>query len=80
MGNIPGLGSVEVSENLNCLGKDVFALLQEGRTHEVMTPWTPDEVKDSLGEVWSLYVGRQIDREEFFKRYQEVWTNYAANK
>ena len=80
MGNIPALGSVEVSENLNCLGQDVFALLQEGRTHEVMTPWTPDEVKDSLGEVWSLYVGRQIDREEFFKRYQEVWTNYAANK
>ncbi|MCD8223298.1 MAG: ABC transporter substrate-binding protein [Clostridiales bacterium] len=80
MGNIPCLSTVPVSENLACLGQDVFALMQDGKTHEVMTPWTPDEVKDSLGEVWSLYVGKQIDRAQFFEQYQAVWTNYAANK
>lgn len=80
MGNIPGLATVPVSENLACLGQDVFKLMQDGLTHETMTPWTPDEVKDSLGEVWSLYVGKQIDRAQFFKQYQEIWTNYAANK
>lgn len=80
MGNIPSLSTVPVSDNLACLGKDVFALMQDGLTHETMTPWTPDEVKDSIGEVWSLYVGKQIDREQFFKQYQEIWTKYAANK
>ena len=54
--------------------------MQDGLTHETMTPWCPDEVKDSIGEVWSLYVGKQIDRPQFFKQYQEIWTNYAANK
>ena len=52
--------------------------MQDGLTHETMTPWCPDEVKDSIGEVWSLYVGKQIDRPQFFKQYQEIWTNYAA--
>lgn len=80
MGNIPGLSTIPVSENLACLGQDVFALMQDGLTHETMTPWTPDEVKDSIGEVWSLYIGKQIDREQFFKQYQEIWTKYAANK
>lgn len=80
MGNIPALSTVEISDNLACLGKDVFALMQEGLTHETMTPWTPDEVKDSIGEVWSLYVGKQIDRAQFFEQYQAIWTNYAANK
>lgn len=80
MGNIPGLSTVPVSENLACLGQDVFTLMQDGLTHETMTPWCPDEVKDSIGEVWSLYVGKQIDRPQFFKQYQEIWTNYAANK
>lgn len=80
MGNIPSLTTIPVSENLACLGKDVYALMQEGLTHETITPWMPDEVKDSVGEVWSLYVGKQIGREEFFQQYQEIWTKYAANK
>jgi len=79
MGNIPGLATIKVSENLACLGQDVFKLMQKGLTHETMTPWTPDSVKDSLGEVWSLYVGKQIDRAEFFKQYQKIWTDYAAS-
>lgn len=80
MGNIPALSTVPVSDKLASLGKDVFKLMQEGLTHETMTPWTPDEVKDSIGEVWSLYLGKQIDREQFFKQYQDIWTKYAANK
>lgn len=80
MGNIPALVTVPVSDNLASLGKDVFALMEDGLTHETMTSWTPDEVKDSIGEAWSLYVGKQIDRTRFFEQYQAIWTNYAANK
>lgn len=80
MGNIPALSTVPVSDNLASLGKDVFKLLQENMTYETMTAWTPDETKDSIGEVWSLYVGKQINREQFFKQYQDIWTKYAADK
>ncbi len=77
MGNIPALSTIKVSDNLACLGQDVYALMQKGLTHETMNPWTPDSVKDSLGEVWSLYVGKKIDRAAFYQKYQEIWTNYA---
>lgn len=80
MGNIPALNSVEVLPNLSILGVHVFDYMKSGQAHETMTPWTPDEVKTPLGEVWSLYVGRQIDRAEFFKQYQQIWTDYAENQ
>lgn len=80
MGNIPALNSVAVLDSLSTLGQDVFAYIKNGMAHEVMTPWTPDGVKDSLGEVWSLYVGKQIDRATFFTQYQQIWTDYAATK
>ena len=80
MGNIPALSTVPVSEGLSTLGQDVYNLMQDGRTHETMNAWTPDEVKPSIGEVWSLYVGKQIDRQQFFEQYQKIWTDYAANK
>lgn len=79
MGNIPAHNSTAVLDNLSTLGKDVFAYMTSGKSHETMTPWTPDSVKDSLGEVWSLYVGKQIDRATFFEMYQKIWTDYAAS-
>jgi len=80
MGNIPTLSTTKLSDNLACLGKDVYALKQKNLTFETMTPWTPDSVKDSLGEAWSLYVGKKIDRAAFYKKYQDIWTNYASKK
>jgi len=80
MGNIPALGSVEVLDTLSILGQHVFSYMQTNKAHETMTPWTPDGVKDNLGEVWSLYVGKQITREQFFEQYQKIWTDYAASK
>lgn len=77
MGNIPALNSVEVLDTLSVLGQHTFAYMQSGKAHETMTPWTPDSVKDSLGEVWSLYVAKQIDRATFFAQYQAIWTEYA---
>lgn len=80
MGNIPALNTVPTMETLSVLGQQVFDYMKANKAYETMTPWTPDEVKTPLGEVWSLYVGRQIDREEFFKQYQQIWTDYAASK
>ena len=77
MGNIPAHNSTEVLEGLSTLGQDVFAYMQSGKAHEVLTPWTPDGVKDAIGEVWSLYVGKQIDRPTFYEQYQAIWTDYA---
>lgn len=78
MGNIPSLSYIPVSKNLATLGQDVYKLMQDKMTYEVLTPWTPDGVKDALGEVWSLYVGKKIDRATFFTKYQAIWTTYAA--
>ena len=78
MGNIPALNSVEVLPELSILGVHVFDYMKAGKAHETMTPWTPDEVKTPIGEVWAKYVGRQIDRAEFFKEYQQIWVDYAA--
>lgn len=79
MGNIPAHTTTVLLDNLSTLGKDVFSYISAGKTHEVMTPWTPDSVKDSIGEVWSLYVGKQIDRATFFEMYSQIWKDYAAS-
>ena len=79
MGNIPAHTSTEVLPDLSTLGKDVFNYISSGKSHEVMSPWTPDSVKDSIGEVWSLYVGKQIDRATFFEMYTQIWKDYAMS-
>ncbi len=79
MGNIPAHSFTEVKPELSCLGQDVFGYISSGKAVETRTPWTPDEVKDSIGEVWSLYVGRQIDRATFFEQYAQIWKDYAES-
>lgn len=51
MGNIPALNAVKVLDTLSVLGQHVFGYMQSSKAHETMTPWTPDSVKNSIGEV-----------------------------
>lgn len=80
MGSPTSIVTLELSENLPAIAADVVNLMKENKASESMYTWIPSVLQTDLEEVWARFVGQNITREEFTKRYQEIFANYAAGK
>ena len=77
MGSPTSITSLEISDKLPCIAQDVVQMMKDGKGSESMYEFMPSILGVDMEELWSLYVGQQISREDFCKRYQEIFTNYA---
>ena len=77
MGSPTAVITLEVSDQLPALGKDVIALMQEGRAAESMYQFMPAVIRTDLEEAWARYVAQSFSREEFTKRYEQIFKDYA---
>ena len=77
MGSPTSVITLPVSESLPQLGKDVIALMQEGRASESMYQFMPAVITSDLEEAWARYVAQDLDRAAFTARYQQIFKDYA---
>ncbi len=77
MGSPTSVITLEVSDQLPALGKDVIALMQEGRAAESMYQFMPAVIRTDLEEAWARYVAQSFSREQFTKRYEQIFKDYA---
>lgn len=77
MGSPTSVITLEVSENLPALGKDVIALMQEGRASESMYQFMPAVIMTDLEEAWARFVAKDFTREAFTERYEQIFKDYA---
>lgn len=80
MGSPTSIVTLELSENLPAIAADVVNLMKEGRASESMYTYIPSVLQTDLEEAWARFVAQNYSREEFTKRYEEIFSNYAAGK
>lgn len=80
MGSPTAIVSLELSDNLPAIASDVVNLMKAGRTAESLYTWIPSVLGTDLEEAWARFVARNYSCEEFTKRYQEIFSDYAAGK
>lgn len=66
-------------ENVGCLSAQVSKMLEAGETAASLQAYVPETVRTGIGEVWSLYLAGEINREELLTRFAKLWTDYAAS-
>ena len=77
MGSPTSVITLGISENLPALGKDVIDLMKEGRASESMYQFMPAVIMTDLEEAWARYVAQSFSRDEFTKRYEQIFKDYA---
>lgn len=77
MGSPTAVTTLEVSPDLPQLGKDVITYMQEGRASESLYTFMPAVIMTDLEEAWARFVGQNLSREEFTKRYEQIFKDYA---
>lgn len=77
MGSPTSIVSLEVSDDLPALGKDVVALMKEGRASESMYQFMPSVIMTDLEEAWAKFVAGNLDRAAFTERYEQIFKDYA---
>lgn len=80
MGSPTSIVTLELSDNLPAIAADVVNLMKEGRASESMYTYIPSVLQTDLEEAWARFVAQNFTREEFTKRYQEIFADYAAGK
>lgn len=78
MGSPTSIVTLELSQNLPAIAADVVNLTKEGRASESMYSYIPSVLQTDLEEAWARFVAQNFSREEFTKRYEEIFSDYAA--
>ncbi len=77
MGNPTAITSLEASNNMPKLAKDVVELMQSGNSRMAMYKFYPASIQADISEAWGRFVGKDIDRNEFTELYQQIFKDYA---
>lgn len=77
MGNPTAITSLEASNNMPKLAKDVVELMQSGNSRMAMYKFYPASIQADISEAWGRFVGKDIDRSEFTELYQQIFKDYA---
>ncbi len=77
MGNPTAIVSLDISDNMPDLAKDVIATMKEGKGIESLRPYYPLEIWPDMEKQWALFVGKEISREEFTKNFEKIFKDYS---
>lgn len=76
MGSPTAIQGLEVSENLPVIAKDVIDINNAGRGVENIFVYMPSSIYTDMQENWARYVAGAQTREEFLKKYQQIFKDY----
>lgn len=76
MGSPTAIQGLEVSENLPTIAKDVIDINNTGRGVENIFVYMPSSIYTDMQENWARYVAGAQTREEFIKKYQQIFKDY----
>lgn len=77
MGSPTAIQSLEVSENLPVIAKDVIDSNKAGKGVENIFVYMPSSIYTDMQENWAKYVAGAAEREEFLERYQQIFKDYS---
>ncbi len=77
MGSPTAIQSLEVSENLPVIAKDVIDSNKAGKGVENIFVYMPSSIYTDMQENWAKYVAGAAAREEFLERYQQIFKDYS---
>lgn len=79
MGSLPVCTKADSSaQRGGCLSSQVSAMMAKGEGATSLQAYVPETVRTGIGEIWSLYLAGEIDRNTLLTRFAKLWTDYAA--
>lgn len=76
MGSPTAIESLEVSDKMPAIAKDVVELVKAGKGVENVYVYMPSSIYTDMEENWAKYVSGVSSRKDFLQRYQQIFNDY----